>query len=501
MGKVQTYLKNAAILTVTGLALRGAGMFFRVYLANQVGAEGMGLYQLIFTVYSLFITLATSGISMASTRIAAEELARNQGCVRSVMARVLRMGLALGLLAAVGQYLCAYPAARFLLGDARAVLALRILSISLPFMAVAAALRGYFFARERVSPNTNSQILEQIVRIALVLSFLPLVEDWGVEYTCAAVVAGNTVSEILSALVMVCYYAGDKKHLGKQKRPPAGVYGRIWSILAPVEGGRCLDSALHMVENSLVPACLLHFLGSREQSLAQFGALKGMAMPLLLFPFSFLNPLATLILPQVTQAHILGHKKSLEHLVGRMMLLTNIFSVLAGGLVGLYAYPLARMIYNDESIGFYLLVLAPVLPGMYLDAMGDSILKGLGEEVATFRYSLWDSIMRIGLILLLMPRWGMNGFLVVMLCSNVTAALLNILRIQKVAGIRTYWYRWFIQPAWVFGVCAAIVWFGVIPFLPQNEWLAVPIGALCITGIYILAMMQLGLKEAFWGKR
>ncbi|MEG1407221.1 MAG: oligosaccharide flippase family protein, partial [Ruthenibacterium sp.] len=64
----KSYVKNAAILTVTGLILRMAGMFFRVYIAGKIGAEGMGVYQLIFTVYTLAITLATAGLSIVATR-------------------------------------------------------------------------------------------------------------------------------------------------------------------------------------------------------------------------------------------------------------------------------------------------------------------------------------------------------------------------------------------------------------------------------------------------
>ena len=65
----QSYLKNAAILTGTGLLLRAAGMFFRIYIAARIGAEGMGLYQLVLAVYGLFVTLATAGISVAATRL------------------------------------------------------------------------------------------------------------------------------------------------------------------------------------------------------------------------------------------------------------------------------------------------------------------------------------------------------------------------------------------------------------------------------------------------
>ena len=67
----QSYLKNAALLTGADVLLRLAGMGLRIYLANALGGEGMGLYQLVLAVYALFVTLATAGVSVAATRLAA----------------------------------------------------------------------------------------------------------------------------------------------------------------------------------------------------------------------------------------------------------------------------------------------------------------------------------------------------------------------------------------------------------------------------------------------
>ena len=61
-----TFVKNTVILTGASLALRGVGMVFRVYLAAKIGAQGMGLYQLITTVYNLFLTVATAGVGVAA---------------------------------------------------------------------------------------------------------------------------------------------------------------------------------------------------------------------------------------------------------------------------------------------------------------------------------------------------------------------------------------------------------------------------------------------------
>ena len=167
----QSYLKNAALLTGSDVVLRLAGMGLRIWLANELGGEGMGLYQLVLAVYSLFVTLATAGVSVAATRLMAEELsgpASARGAARGMLRRLLAAGLVLGLFAAALQLATADPAARWWLGDLRAAGALRVSALGMPWMAVSSVLRGFFIARRHVAPNVFSQLTEQTVRIALV---------------------------------------------------------------------------------------------------------------------------------------------------------------------------------------------------------------------------------------------------------------------------------------------------------------------------------------------
>ena len=60
----------------------------------------------------------------------------------------------------------------------------------------------------------------------------------------------------------------------------------LYDILWPVEGSRLLASALQAAESSLIPYTLAIYTGSRAEAVAQYGSLKGMALPLLFFPFS-----------------------------------------------------------------------------------------------------------------------------------------------------------------------------------------------------------------------
>lgn len=105
----QSYLKNAALLTGADVLLRLAGMGLRIYLANALGGEGMGLYQLVLAVYALFVTLATAGVSVAATRLMAEELARGRAQARGMLVRLAGTGMLLGVAAMAAQYGLAGP--------------------------------------------------------------------------------------------------------------------------------------------------------------------------------------------------------------------------------------------------------------------------------------------------------------------------------------------------------------------------------------------------------
>ena len=168
--------------------------------------------------------------------------------------------------------------------------------------------------------------------------------------------------------------------------------------------------------------------------MTQYGNLKGMALPLLFFPFSFLTALSGLLMPEVARTHARHNGKATRRLVGAMLKITGAFSLLAGAAFVAFGAPLAEFVYRDAAVGRYVQVLGFVAPFMYLESMVDGVLKGLGEQMATFRYSLVDSIFRITAIALLLPRYGIAAFLGIMIASNLLTFTLNTRRMWKVAA-------------------------------------------------------------------
>lgn len=493
-----TFLKNTAILTAASLALRGVGMVFRVYLAARIGAQGMGLYQLITTVYNLFLTLATAGVGVAATRMITEELALSGGRrIRSLCGKLLFAALALGLLAGTLEFFGADLAALFWLKDERAAPALRILAFSLPPVAVTSCLQGYFMARRQVGLTTGAQMGEQLLRMGLVIAILPAALSLGLGEACAAVVLAGTVAEIFSGAVVWQGYRRDlRKVQGKEKPQPArGVMGRLWGIAAPVAATRYVGSGLRTLENVMVPGALAVYTASREAALEQFGALKGMAMTVLFFPFSFLSTLSTLLLPEITEAYAQGRARALERLISRTILITLSVSVLMGGLFALFAGELGEVLFHDGQVGFYIRVLGPVTPFMYLESMVDGILKGINQQLATFRYSVWDSVARIALIAALVPRFGMKGFLFVMLVSNLFTGLLNLHRLLAVTGLPIRWGQWVVRP--MFALLAGALTYRAV-FLPWAADRGMPsalgllAGGAVVSGAYLTVLFLTG---------
>ena len=439
MNNRRNYLHNAALLTGSGLVLRLLGMGLRVMVAASLGSEGMGLYQLILALYMVFVSFATAGIHVASARLAAQSLARGSG-----MAQTLRglcgTALGFGTAAMAAQAVLAGPCARYLLHDIRAETALLILAPSLPFMAVSGAVRGCFLAARRVQPNIAAQLVEQLVRMAVAAAGLRLLAQWGAGYGCAAVMLGNTVSEGISCGIMLLFAARTPEFAPRPGAPLHPYTARVISTviidfvlpLFPVyEGSRLLASALQAAESSLIPYTLTLYTGSRTAAMAQYGALKGMALPLLFFPFSVLTALSGLLMPEITRAHTRGDAAAARRLVFTMLRFTGGFSVLAGAGFVLLGAPLAELVYRDAMVGRYVQILGLAAPFMYLESMVDGVLKGLGEQLATFRYSLLDSVFRITAIRLVLPQYGMAGFLWIMIASNVMTCGLNMRRMMK----------------------------------------------------------------------
>ena len=436
--KKTLFIKNAAIFTVTSVILRVIGIIFKIWLAKLIGSEGIGLHQLIFSVYMLVTTFASSGISTAVTRLIAEEMAvgTKKGCLK-ILRRSVELSMIIALLSAVLVFFGAKFIAIELLGDARAEIALKILPLSLPFMAISSCIRGYFIARRNVTPSSVAQIIEQIVRIVIIVCLVRTFSDKGLAICCAAVIGGDAISEIFGAFLLFFSFTRDTKkleNLNGRARPDYPIVRKILNISAPITSGRYLNTLLRTAENILVPKNLSKYHLSGKNALSQFGMIKGMALPVLFFPSALLNSVSTLLIPEISQAIIKKQNYLVKSTTRNILKLTLITSFIFTAIFFTNGVEIGNLIYNDNQVGFLLRALSPIIPFMYLDSISDGILKGLDQQLFSFRTAISDSVIRIILILLLVSKTGLNGFILIMYFSNFLTCFLNVNRLLKLTN-------------------------------------------------------------------
>ncbi len=499
--KRTVFVKNAAILTVTSLILRTIGIFFRIYLSAKIGAEGMGLYQLVISIYVLGSTFATSGISTAVTRLVADELVcGTPRSVRHILRRSVTISFLIGVASALLIFFTAELIGTWWIKDTRAIPALKMLAWSLPSMGISSCLKGYFTARRRVAHASRAQLLEQAVRIGLIALIVDHFAVGGLGSACLAIMICDTVAEWVSCLYVAIGYGFDQKRLTKECHGVDGtrrhipVVRQLLNIAAPITAGRYLNTVLRTIENILVPASIARFCGSQELGLSQFGALKGMALPLIFFPASFLSAMSTLLIPELSSANVRHQQGSINRAVEKALHITLVSSMLIGAVFTVFATPIGMLLYNSAEVGVYLRVLAPLTPIMYGESIVDGMLKGLNQQVSSLKYSVADSAIRIVLIFFLVPLRGMGGFLFIMVISNVLTSFLNLNRLLTVTGVKPNWVRTVVKPllAAVFSSMFAgfIVKVPGISSLPKTAVAVMGIAVLC--GMYLLLISLLG---------
>ncbi len=443
------FIKNAIVLTVTSLLVRFAGIVFKVWLGAEIGSEGIGLYQLIFSFYMLASTFATSGISTAVTRLVAEEI-----CVGSndTIKKIVKKAISITLLVAFASMLLIFllrePIANLIIGDKRAVVAVFVLPFSLPFMGISACFRGYFIARRKSEPNAVSQIVEQILRIVAVLALVRRVKSFGLVAVMAAVMAGDVISEIGGVAILGIGYlkASKKSNFTGRAFPPFSIGRKISSIAVPISSGRYLNTLLRTGENLLVPKMLSKFSQSGILALSQFGMIKGMALPVLFFPSAILSCVSTLLIPEISRNIALSRPQVVKQTVAKIIKITSLISFIFAGVFLVSGEKIGALLYEEDDVGYLIKALAPIVPFMYLDSISDGILKGLDQQKFTFKTSVSDSVIRIILIVLVVPVSGIKGFILIMYFSNFLTCFLNLKRLIKVIDLQILFCKEFLIP-------------------------------------------------------
>lgn len=443
-------IKGTIILTIAGFITRFIGFFYRIFLSNMLGAENMGVYQLIFTIYGISFTLYASGIQTSISRLVAGEIGKGH---HKNANRILKIGMfcsiSIALVLSVLVYYHSDYIAQTILFESRCAPSLRILAFVFPFCGMTSCINGYYYGLKKSVIPASTQLLEQIIRVLSVYIIAFYLGNGSISVTCELAILGVVLGEIASDLYNIISLAfikdvdkGDKLSIGKRT-----VTKNLFTLSLPLTSNRLLISILSSIEAILIPNMLRKSGLTISESLSIYGILTGMSIPFIMFPSAITNSFAVLLLPTVAEAQALSNDSLIDKTASLSIKYSLIIGILSTGVFIVFGDALGNVIFNNSTAGSYLVILSWLCPFIYLTTTLGSIINGLGKAHITFLNSIVGLSIRIFSVIYLVPKQGISGYLIGLLISQLVISALDTKAIFKNVNIEFNALDWILKPS------------------------------------------------------
>lgn len=387
------------------------------------------------------------GINLAATRIVTVETTYHpENGTTSAMKKCLQYSLIFGIISALLLTIFAPTISYHLVHNQVSSSLFYIIAISLPFISMSSALNGYFTALRKNGKNAIARIFEQFIKMTATAYLLSLFMPTGLKYACLSLVLGEAISEITSFGFTFILYLIERKKYKKEGNTNTNYMRTIFEITLPVSVTSYIRSGLSSLKQLLIPLRLEKSGMSCNEAIASYGIINGMAMPILMFPEVIINSFSGLLVPEFTYYYTKKDMNMIRYIIAKIFRITLLFSIGVIGIFLFYSDNINLMIYNNLDITMYLKILCPLLLFMYLDSIVDNILKGLNEQLGVMKCNILDLFVSIFCIYILLPLFGVKGYIFVIFLSEILNSGISILQLKHVTHFKFDFKNWLLKP-------------------------------------------------------
>jgi stage V sporulation protein B len=443
-GMNRSFLHGAMVLMVAMLVTRVMGFAYRIVLTRLIGATGMGLFQMVSPLLSLVMTFVTAGLPIAISKLVAEAFVQRD---RVRIQRILRVSTAVILTMAsvftVLMWLLRHQVQTYWLTDPNAYPTYLAMIPIVAVIAVSSIFRGYFQGLQDMAPPAWASILEQTVRILSVWALATYFVQYSLAFAAAAAMMGMVLGELAGLLFLAAQYVRRGRPWRilpdapmRSMESTSKTLKSITEVAAPVTLSRLIWSVIYALEPVLVTRSLLKTGLTTSMATMQYGQYGGMAIPLLVFPTVFTGSLATNLVPSVSEAIAGRAHNRVRRRLAQSWTATALVGLPTSVILWLYAEPLCRSVFAEQSVGPILAIMAPAGFLLYLQGPLSGVLQGLNRAGIAMRNSVVGGVARLGLIYVLAsdPRLGIRGVAWALTISVCLTAFMHLWSLNRIVG-------------------------------------------------------------------
>ncbi len=425
-------ISGTLLLTASGVLGKIIGFFYRIFLSRTIGAEGLGIYQLIFPISTICFAITVSGLGTALSKYIAEYQNRDPSSPK----RFLRLSLMISGFLSLVIMLLLFRYSEFIaeniLLEPRCAPLIPILACSIPLASVHSCIHGYYYGKKKAAIPAASSFMEQFVRVAFVFLIYQIRMEQGGSIDASIAVWGLVFGEFGAFLLCITALLFSKEKPAEPTGYRVSHPGRkLLAYSIPLSMNRLALTLFASFESILIPSRLTQFGYSQSDALSVFGVLTGMALSVVTFPTVFTNSVSVMILPAISEADSRNDNEKIKKTIYQTIFTCLLLgSICTGGLLFTGKW-IGDFLFGNALAGKFICMLSYICPFLFLSSILSSIMHGLGMPAYPFLLNLLGIGIRIYFVYFLIPRQGLRAYLMGMLLSQITASLLSVFILWK----------------------------------------------------------------------
>lgn len=413
--KKNLFIKSTLILILSGFLTKMLGFIIKVVYTRIIGEYGISLFTIATPTYSLLLTISTLAIPISISKLVSENKGRSIRILTSATFLILSINFLLILII----FLTKDFIATNLLKEPLASPILMAFALTLPFVSISAVLKGYFAGKQNMVPHATSNILEQIVRLIIIVTILPILMKKSVMYAVLGLILLTILSEISSIIVFLFFLP---KHINyKTNLLPSKKHTKdILNISLPTVSSRIIGNIGYFLEPIILTNLLLFSGYTNAYILREYGAYNAYSLALLTMPGFFIAAISTSLLPEISKFHGERNSSMVKRRIKQSLLFALLIGTFFSFIIFTFRDKLLFTLYNTTKGSDYIKILAPFFVLFYLEGVLTSALQALGYAKITMNITLWGVILKL-LVMAILSLCHIGIY------SLVIAEIINIL--------------------------------------------------------------------------
>ena len=421
------FFKSTIILLIGGLLTKILGMIIKVIMTRCVGVDGISLYMLVFPTFSLFMTISQLGLPTAISKIISEDTHNNKNIILSIIPISIVFNVILILLLIIIS-----PLLSNILNDQRTLFPILSIGIVLPFDSLSSILRGYFFGKQKMFPHILSLLTEQIVRIFLIVVFIPNILYKGISITVSYLIGINMISEF-SSIIVLLFFIKDKKIKKKELIPNKKELSNVFSIAIPTTLSRLIGSISYFFEPIIITTLLSYNGYSINYIIEEYGLIEGFVLPLLLMPTFLTGALSSALIPDIAKKYARGDIWAIKRRIRKVVKLSLLIGIIISFILYINPSYFLYLLFKVNKGSKYLSILIPFFIILYIQYPLESILQGINKSKDIMKNNIIGIISKLLIITIFsFFHIGLYNLIIGIICNISITTYLHYKKIKEV---------------------------------------------------------------------